>query len=106
MDRDVSYKMKQALTVSQLMEQLERMDPDAKVVFVCDYGDYHHTQQALPVLEVDETDTPTTRTNWLTAKPGRRWSFCDNRPSFPLPYHVNFDTFALPHFPNPRLRCP
>ena len=21
--------------------------------FVCDYGDYHHTQQALPVVEAD-----------------------------------------------------
>jgi hypothetical protein len=36
------------------MEELESLDPDARVLFASDYGDYHHTQQALPVGQVDE----------------------------------------------------
>jgi hypothetical protein len=37
------------LKVSQLIAMLEDEDPDALVVFACDYGDYHHTQQALAI---------------------------------------------------------
>jgi len=43
---------KQALTVRDLIEELEALNPDAKVVFACDYGDHCHTQQALPVTNV------------------------------------------------------
>lgn len=57
MNLEVSYTMKQALTVAQLREELEHLDGDAKVVFVCDYGDHCHTNQALPVLGVETTDT-------------------------------------------------
>jgi len=42
------------MTVRDLMEELEGMDPDSAVVFTCDYGDHCHTQQALPVESVDQ----------------------------------------------------
>jgi len=35
------------LTVAELIELLQDQDPDAQVIFSTDYGDYHHTQQAL-----------------------------------------------------------
>lgn len=46
--------LQNAMTVAQLMEQLESLPPDAAVVFTCNYGDYHRTQQALTVTTVDE----------------------------------------------------
>lgn len=39
------------LTVSELIELLQDQDPEARVVFTCDYGDYHHTAQALPICD-------------------------------------------------------
>ena len=45
-------QLRRALTVSDLIEQLQEMPEDAIPLFVCDYGDYHHTQQALPVMAV------------------------------------------------------
>ena len=44
-------------TVAELIEELEQFDKDALVMFVCDYGDHCHTQQALPVREVEEYTT-------------------------------------------------
>lgn len=52
MKATIERKLKNGITVAELIEQLQASDPDAKVLFVCDYGDYHHTQQALPVSEV------------------------------------------------------
>lgn len=43
------------LTAAQLILELSTFPPDAVVCFACDYGDYHHTQQLLPVETVDET---------------------------------------------------
>ena len=40
------------LTAAQLIEALSEMPPEAVPLFVLDYGDYCHTQQALPVTEV------------------------------------------------------
>lgn len=37
------------ITVAKLIDMLQGEDPDALVVFTCDYGDYHHTQQALAI---------------------------------------------------------
>ena len=45
------------LTVKQLIEQLEGQDPDARVIFSTNYGDYSRTQQALPLK--GEFDTVT-----------------------------------------------
>ncbi len=45
------------ITVRQLLDLLEDESPDAKVIFSADYGDYHHTEQALPIR--GELDTVT-----------------------------------------------
>jgi hypothetical protein len=37
------------MTVAQLIELLEGESPDALVIFSTDYGDFHHTKQALPL---------------------------------------------------------
>ncbi len=42
-----------AMTVAELIEALQDCDPDAIPLFTVDYGDYHHTQQALPVKECE-----------------------------------------------------
>lgn len=52
MSRRVEHQMEATFTVRQLREELEGADPDARVFFTCDYGDYHHTSQALPVGEI------------------------------------------------------
>lgn len=41
------------MTVGDLIERLQQLDAEAPVFFVCDYGDYCHTQQALPVNDVE-----------------------------------------------------
>ena len=46
-----NFRNFKTLTVSELIERLQDMDPDARVVFTCDYGDYHHTAQALPIVD-------------------------------------------------------
>jgi hypothetical protein len=38
-----------SLTVAELRGLLEGEDDDAVVLFTCDYGDYLHTKQALPI---------------------------------------------------------
>lgn len=43
------------ITVAELIALLQDQDPDARVIFTADYGDYHHTAQALPIRgELDE----------------------------------------------------
>ncbi len=37
------------ITVGKLRDLLEDEDQDALVIFAADYGDYHHTEQALPL---------------------------------------------------------
>ena len=54
MHRDVRNVLERALTVKGLMEILECLNPDAHVLFTCDYGDHSHTMQALPVENVKE----------------------------------------------------
>lgn len=49
-------QLRNALTVAQLIEALQECNPEAKVVFTCDYGDHCHTQQALPLEEVRDLD--------------------------------------------------
>lgn len=41
--------MLRTITVAQLRAALDGEDDDALVVFTADYGDYHHTPQALPL---------------------------------------------------------
>lgn len=49
--------MQKTLTVAELIELLEGESPDARVIFATDYGDYHHTLQALPLRGELETVT-------------------------------------------------
>jgi hypothetical protein len=42
-----------SMTVSDLKEMLDEMPDNAVVLFACDYGDYCHTMQALPVNRAD-----------------------------------------------------
>lgn len=44
-----------SITVERLIELLEGEDPEALVIFTADYGDHHHTQQALPLRGEIET---------------------------------------------------
>lgn len=44
----------QGMTVAELIEALQGYPEDALVVFGCDYGDICHTEQALPVRELEE----------------------------------------------------
>ena len=48
----VERKLSHGTTVADLIAELEGLPQDAVVLFACDYGDYVHTQQALPVSEV------------------------------------------------------
>jgi len=52
MNREVEHALERTHTVRSLIEALEGFDPDARVLLVSDYGDYHHTQQALPIDEI------------------------------------------------------
>jgi hypothetical protein len=41
-----------SITVAELRELLEEQDDDMPVIFGTDYGDHHHTTQALPIRGV------------------------------------------------------
>ena len=47
--RNYSGDAFKTITVAELIERLQGEDPDAQVVFSTCYGDYHRTQQALPI---------------------------------------------------------
>jgi phosphopantothenoylcysteine synthetase/decarboxylase len=51
------HTLKTGMTVRDLIDELSTHDPEAIVVFACDYGDICHTQQALPVSSAAELDT-------------------------------------------------
>ena len=57
----VERKLANAMTVRQLIKALADEDPDAYVLFTCDYGDHCHTQQALPVKVVEDMQPDTER---------------------------------------------
>jgi hypothetical protein len=50
---DVQRILERGMTVADLIEELKTFEPDARVVFTCDYGDMCHTQQALPVESIN-----------------------------------------------------
>lgn len=54
MNATAQRTLENALTVGELIEELKMVDPAARVVFACDYGDICHTQQALTVETIDE----------------------------------------------------
>ena len=51
--KETSRYLSDAMTVADLIERLQELDPHAIPLFVCDYGDYCHTQQAFPICHVD-----------------------------------------------------
>ena len=60
MGREINHVLEQCLTTRRLIEGLLSLDPgmdgkggDNRVLFSCDYGDHHHTQQTLPVDALD-----------------------------------------------------
>ena len=55
--------LERSFTVQQLIDELENQDPDARVLFVCNYGDYHRTQQALTLDNTEEYDASSLRTS-------------------------------------------
>lgn len=52
--KEIERKLSNALTVRELIEELQVFPDDCRVVFACDYGDHSHTQQALPVQTASE----------------------------------------------------
>jgi len=46
-----------AMTAAELIEELKNLDPNTRVFFTCDYGDYCHTKQALPIRSLEEATT-------------------------------------------------
>ena len=47
-------KLRSAMTVADLIAELQTFPDDALVCFACDYGDICHTQQCLPIESIDE----------------------------------------------------
>lgn len=47
--RNYQGETMRTITKAELIEALEELDDDDKVIFTTDYGDYHSTQQALPI---------------------------------------------------------
>lgn len=48
----IERKLKNGMTVEDLMFELEGMDPQAVVMFACDYGDRARTMQALTITNI------------------------------------------------------
>lgn len=64
MNREIAHVLEQCLTTRQLILELLSIDPgadgqggDNRVLFGCNYGDYHSTQQTLPVEDLDVFST-------------------------------------------------
>ena len=55
--RGILDKIDNGMTAAMLIESLQDMHPDAIPLFVCSYGDYGSTQQALPITEIEAMTT-------------------------------------------------
>ena len=64
-----------AITVDQLIHRLQSMDPDAKVFFTTNYGDYCNTQQLIPVDDFVESNAHAIS---KSAYSNSGFSFCEN----------------------------
>jgi hypothetical protein len=49
----VTRELNSAMTVADLIAELEGLPEDTRVLFCCDYGDHCHTTQALPVRGIE-----------------------------------------------------
>ena len=63
------------MTVADLLAELSRLDPESVVLIQSNYGDYHNTQQLLPIEEVAEADTRNVVDNSGYSHSG--WAFCE-----------------------------
>lgn len=53
--RNYNGETMRTITKAELLEALEELNDDDKIIVTADYGDYHHTRQALPLKgEVEE----------------------------------------------------
>ena len=57
MDMDLKRKLDNGLTVAELIDELQSMDPNARVVFTYPSGDYWRSELARVVETVDEAET-------------------------------------------------
>ena len=53
---DLPRFLENCMTVGDLRAMLEDFDNDSKVLLTSDYGDHHHTEQALPIESVELLD--------------------------------------------------
>lgn len=56
MDKAIERLLRGGMTVGEIIDDLSSYSRDAKCVFVCDYGDHGHTQQALPIGRIESLD--------------------------------------------------
>lgn len=57
MNHEIEHTLSQSYTVKDLREALENADDDTRILITCNYGDYHQTQQALPIEGVEGYET-------------------------------------------------
>lgn len=48
----VLVELETGISVEELIDELQTLDPEAVVVMTADYGDISHTQQVLPVRSI------------------------------------------------------
>lgn len=51
--KNVTRELNRAMTAAELITELEGLPEDTPVLFCCDYGDHCHTQQALPIQQIE-----------------------------------------------------
>ncbi len=73
--------MLKTITVAKLRKLLEGEDDAALVAFACDYGDYHHTEQALGLRgELEEAlleESAYSTSGWAVASSDEEDDFCE-----------------------------
>jgi hypothetical protein len=55
LNKRLQSRLESTLTVGQLIERLQGLDPSLPVAFSYEYGDYWHTEVAGTIRSVDET---------------------------------------------------
>lgn len=73
-----------AMTAGQLIERLQEFDPNDPVFFTVNYGDYHRTQQALPIEDLETHTTRELRTS-AYSESGIAFEECEEEEEFMCP---------------------